>query len=136
MKTFSISPSAYSQIKEHLDPGACKKIAAIKLLRRETQSGLKEAKEAIERMQHDLFGGNYPQAARTAAKVVAGPLIKRVIVDYGQGEVEVDLENMELRALMEMQSIGLDACGEILELVETLKAYAGGKKIGVISESR
>jgi hypothetical protein len=136
MKTFNISPSAYSQIKKHLDPGACKKIAAIKLLRKEAKAGLKEAKEAIEKLQHDEFGGNYPHASRVASKIIVGPMIKRLIVDYGQGEVEVDLETMELRALMEMQSIGLDACGEILELVETLKAYAAGKKIGVISESR
>ena len=134
MKVFSINPAAYRQIKKHLDNSSPKKIAAIKLLRKETQAGLKEAKESIEKIQHDEFGGNYPHASRVARKVISGPRLKRLIVDYGEGEIEVNLETMELKALMEMETIGLDACGEILELVETLKAYASGNKIGRIYE--
>ena len=136
MKIFTINPSIYSQIKEHLTSSQPRKIAAIKALRKETSSGLKEAKDAIEKLQHDQFGGHYPNASKEGHQIIVGPLIKRVVVDYGDGEIEVDLESMELRALMEMQSIGLDACAEILDLVEALKAYAKGAKIGVINGSR
>jgi hypothetical protein len=136
MKIFSINPSAYMQIKEHLaHPGGAKKIAAIKLLRLETKAGLKEAKEAIEKMQHEEFGGNYPHASKVAHKIIVGPLIKRLVIDYGTGEFEVDIETLELKALMEMQTIGLERCGEILELVSALKAFSLGKKIKVDDES-
>jgi len=43
---------------------------------------------------------------------------------------------MQMQGLMQMQKIGLEACGEILDLVDTLTAFANGRKIGVIDESR
>jgi len=41
---------------------------------------------------------------------------------------------MQMRALVEMSAIGLDACADILDLVNTLKAFSDGKRIGVLEE--
>ena len=43
---------------------------------------------------------------------------------------------MQLKALMDMQTIGLDACADILDLVSALNAYENGEKIGVIDEDQ
>ena len=132
-KSFRVSALAYNKIMSDLGhSGGPKKISAIKILRKETNAGLKEAKEAIEKIQHEEFGGNYPHASSTARPVFAGPAIKKLIVDFGQGDIEVDLEEMQMKALMEMQIIGLDAARDILDLVEALEAYSSGKKIGVV----
>ncbi len=131
---FRVNPEIYRSIVEHIEKG--RKISAIKALRCETKAGLKEAKEAIERMQHEKNIGHYPTAAERAKKIHCGPLIKRVILDYGTGELEVDLETMELKALMDMQAIGLEACGEVLELVKILQAFGVGRKVEVLDETR
>ena len=132
MSFLRVSAPAYVQILDDLKKK--KKISAIKLLRRECNAGLKEAKEAIEKIQHEQGHGQYPNAARNAAKVIVGPVIKKITCDFGEGDIEVDLENMQLVALMQMQKIGLDACGDILDLVQTLQAFANGKRIGVLNE--
>ncbi len=124
----------YRLIGEYLEAG--KKIKAIKALRIETKAGLKEAKEAIEKMQHERNMGHYPNAAENADSIHCGTLVKRIVLDYGTGDFEVDIESMELRALMDMQTIGLEVCGDVLELVSILKAFAAGKKIEVIDENR
>ena len=132
MKTLRIHSATYAEIMEHLNND--KKIAAIKSLRRDRDCGLREAKEAIERLQGEKFGKNYPQAMKEGAVLIVGPIIKKMILNFGEGDIEVDLETMQMMGLMEMQKIGLDACGDILDLVEALQAFANGKKIGVIDE--
>ena len=132
VKFLRVSVSGYTKIQEALQSG--KKIAAIKALRKESQSGLKVAKEAIERMQDEQGFQSYPHAAKVGAKVVVGPVIKKLTLDFGEGDIEVDLETMQMMTLMQMQKIGLDACGEILDLVAALEAFATGKKIGVIND--
>ncbi len=52
-----------------------------------------------------------------------------------EGDIEVNIETMELRDLMELQTIGIDACADILDLVTVLNAYESGKKVGVVDES-
>tara|TARA_A100001037_G_scaffold252580_1_gene236581 strand:- start:107 stop:505 length:399 start_codon:yes stop_codon:yes gene_type:complete len=129
-----VNADIYQQIVKDVERG--KKINAIKKLRAATHSGLKEAKEAIERMQHEKNLGNYPHAAAKAERILCGPIVRRLVMDYGTGEFEVDLETMELKVLMDMQTIGLDACGDVLELVGILKAYSYGKKVEVLDASR
>jgi hypothetical protein len=132
-KIFRVSTTVYAKIMSDLGhAGGPKKISAIKTLRSAAGAGLKDAKEAIEKIQHEEFGGNYPHASNSACTVVVGPAIKKVVVDFGEGDVEVDLEGMQMKALMEMQAIGLDAARDILDLVEALEAYSSGKKIGVV----
>ena len=41
---------------------------------------------------------------------------------------------MQLIALMRLQSIGLSACSDILDLVGVLKAFSDGKRIGVLAD--
>ena len=131
-RSIRVSTSSYQKIMGYLDSSNPRKIAAIKLVRSECSLGLKEAKEAIERLQHEKFGGHYPQAAATALKINVGPAIKKIIVDFGEGDITVDLEEMQMKVLMDMPVIGLDAARDIIELVETLEAFSAGARIGVV----
>ena len=129
-----IKKTTYRQLIEYLDNSSPKKIAAIKAVRNECNCGLREAKEAVEHFMHEKGFSSYP--SNTAEhKIVSVPIIKKIIVDYGTGDIEVDVEAMELKALMELQTIGIDACADILDLVSVLNAYENGGKIGVIDES-
>ena len=112
------------------------KIQAIKKLRGECGTGLKVAKNAVERLMYERSGDGFKTHSehQNAPRIIVGPIIKKLTLDFGDGDIEVDLETMEMMALMQMQKIGLEACGEILDLVETLKAFANGRKIGVIDE--
>lgn len=127
-----VKRSTYRSLIKLLDPANPRKIAAIKAVRSETKCGLKEAKDAVELLMYEE--GLSPHPIITQHRIHTGPSIRKMVVDYGSGDIEIDIEAMELKALMEMQTIGLDACSDILELVETLKAYESGKRIGVINE--
>ena len=131
-RSFRISTSSYKKLMDYLGSSSPKKIAAIKLLRSECKAGLKEAKESIERLEYEKFGKNYPHVVKTAAAIHVGPAIKKVIVDFGDGDITVDLEEMQMKVLMDMPVIGLDAARDIIELVEALEAFSSGARIGVI----
>lgn len=125
-----IKRATYLQVLKHLEGSNPKKISAIKAVRSDAKCGLREAKEAVELLAYEA--GYTTAPVTTDHKICVGPIIKKMIVDYGAGDIELDLETMELKALMELQSIGLDACADILELVAALSAYQDGKRIGVI----
>ena len=110
------------------------KIAAIKLLRSETGCSLRDGKGSIERLMHEIGVHQFPHAVKTAKAVTTAPRVKKVIVDLGDGDIEVDLEGLQLIALMRLQSIGLSACSDILDLVGVLKAFSDGKRIGVLAD--
>ena len=133
-KSLYISTRTYQEIVELLDTTTPQKIRAIKILRRETSCGLKLAKESIEGLMTKNGWGDYPRSTPGAAKIHCGPRIKKMTLDFGEGEIEVDLEAMQMRVLMEMQVVGLEATREILDLVETLEAFSRGKKIGVCDD--
>jgi len=140
MQAAIVGPKVYQEILNSLrDPTGPKKISAIKLLRREaaqhgpTGMGLKEAKQSVERLMHELNLGNYPGLSH-AATIVCGPRVKSLIVNFGDGDVEVDVEAMQLKVLSSLQTIGLDSCGHILELVQAIKAFSDGHRIGIIKE--
>jgi hypothetical protein len=136
MKNIKVNGKVYNQVLEHLNKG--KKIAAIKALRSDSGSGLKEAKNAIERLMYERTGESFKthEIHQEAPRIIVGPVIKKLILDFGEGDIEVDLETMQMMTLMQLQKVGLDACGEILDLVDTLKAFANGQKIGVIDGDR
>ncbi|HIL98938.1 MAG TPA: hypothetical protein EYG51_23980 [Pseudomonadales bacterium] len=114
------------------------KIQAIKKLRNATEPkcGLKEAKWAVERLACER-GIARPSTTThaDAPRIVCGPVIRKMILNYGHGDIELDLEGMQLKALMDMQTIGLDACRDILNLVDVLAAFSEGKGIGVLANS-
>ncbi|MAG26720.1 hypothetical protein CMI47_14355 [Candidatus Pacearchaeota archaeon] len=136
---FIVDPKIYQEIINDIkDPHGAKKISAIKKLRRaagtdDAKVGLREAKESIERLMHDHGISNYPNLGH-AATVCCGPRVKRVIVDFGDGDVEIDLEEMQLMALTKLQKIGIDACGQILELVQVIQAFSDGYKVGILKD--
>jgi len=136
---YVISVQTMRQIKELLKQN--KKIGAIKALRNgygdTSRMGLKEAKHAVERFS--VEHGYEPKTKYDVSgfpRLAVGPFIKRIIVDFGDGEVEVNLETMELKALMDMQTIGLDACADILDLVDGLKSFSYGFGFGGKNEDR
>ena len=53
-------------------------------------------------------------------------------LDYGDGPVELDLEGMQIKALSEMHAVGLDACADMLEMVDVFKAISEGEKVVVV----
>jgi hypothetical protein len=128
MKHIHINASVYREIKKLLTESVPpRKIKAIKLLRNGRGLSLKEAKDAIE---YEI-GDNRPGRI-FCARIVTQPRIINLTCDFGDGPVTVSLEDMELTGMMNLERFGLDACIEVLDLTSTLKAYAGGAKIGVI----
>jgi hypothetical protein len=140
MQAIMINPKHYQEILDFLKKGDPKKIAAIKRLRSAAQdfSGetlhLREAKYAVERLQHELDLGHYPLANTEGAAIMCGPRIKSLMVNFGDGDVEVDIETMQLKVLAQLPVIGIESCGQILELVQVIKAFSDGHKVGIIKE--
>jgi hypothetical protein len=98
-----------------------------------SQIGLKEAKLAVEKLAHDkaiseIRSGDNPDAMT----IVSGPKIIKVVLDYGDGPMELDLEGMQIKALSEMHTIGLDACADMLEMVDVFRAISEGEKVQVV----
>tara|TARA_R110001583_G_scaffold21333_7_gene81058 strand:- start:2175 stop:2621 length:447 start_codon:yes stop_codon:yes gene_type:complete len=135
------TPSGIAEMRKHLEED--KKIAAIKALRRtaippngEKMLSLRDAKMAVERFQYEtLHETRYKGSVTLGKPITAGPVIKEIVCDFGGGPVTVDVETMELKALSQLESIGLEACGHMLELCQAIKAFSEGKKIGVIGAS-
>ena len=135
----NIPPILYRQVLNFLKDG--RKINAIKALREgiadtNAQVGLKEAKLAVEKLAHDkaipdIRSGDHPDAMT----IVSGPKIIKVVLDYGDGPVELDLEGMQIKALSEMHAIGLDACADMLEMVDVFKAISEGKKVEIVDDA-
>ena len=111
-----------------------KTIAAIKIVRNATTCGLKEAKWAVERYRHEKLGEPIPVNSN-AMRIISGPKIIKLVLDYGDGPLEIDLEGMQLRALTELHTIGVSACADALELIDLLKAVEEGKSIIRIEEN-
>jgi hypothetical protein len=111
-----------------MDPANIRKIQAIKLLRNETKCGLKEAKDAIERK---FPGANVSQYPPHSDALDIRPLmaIKSITVDFGEGDVNLDLEELQMMTLVNMTQIGLDEVRRILDLHELIKAWEGTNDI-------
>ena len=140
MQIIRIDSNTKQQIVASIIAG--RKIQAIKILKTEGNKwlptekiGLREAKLAVERLMVEIGRANpgvraHPEAPR----IKCGPQIKQVVFDFGTGDIAVNLEEMQMTALMEMQNIGLDSCKEILDLVEVFKAIEEGKEIKIIDK--
>jgi hypothetical protein len=138
MDVIIVSGEVYHEIRDHLSNE--KKIAAIKRLRSALKGpdgkiyGLREAKEAVERMLHEDFGKHYPGAVKRGGRIMAGPIITEIVCDFGDGPITVDVEEMQLKALVQLETLGLEACGRMLELCQVIKAFADGKRVGVLED--
>ena len=126
-----VNSETYSEIMDCLRDG--KKIGAIKALRNYTGGSLKESKWAIDLLYNERFkrSAHYSHNPE-AKKILCGPKVIGVTLDYGDGPVEVDMENMQLRALTELGSLGVETCIEMLKLVDIFNAIRNGDSIHVI----
>lgn len=141
MKYIRTTHTVKAEIIDALERG--KKILAIKTLRSNSlgkeKLSLINAKKAVERLAYEsgISSVHVPHALPPeddAPALLCGPKVKRFIVNYGKGDIEVDIEAMEMRALMDLEAIGLDACRDILDFVDALKSFSNGHKIGIIDE--
>ena len=127
-----VPPQILNEI--HALASSNKKIASIKLLRSNALRGkldLRTAKWAVERLMHEAGIHNHPEAMREGEAIASSPIIKSMTCDWGSGPFEVDLETMQMKALMDMQTIGLDSVRQVLHLIEILEAFSEGRKITV-----
>ena len=139
-KLIICTPEGLQEMRESLI--AHKKIAAIKALRRtatpldpdEKSLSLRHAKWAVERFQNEVLGDKTSPVHPEALQIFCGPAVKEIVCDFGTGCVTLDVEAMELKALSQLNSIGLDQCARMLELCQAIKAFGEGKRIGVIED--
>ena len=143
-----VNTSQLTAIDQHLRNG--RKIDAIKHLRdlfrppgvgpnglpQPSSVGLKEAKEAVERREWDLdlrdaeptdcaLGAGL-RRGRTdgGSKIVQHQPIRRIICDFGDGEVELDMDGLSLRSLMGLNgSIGINDALELVDLYKRIKEW-------------
>lgn len=125
-----------NDVKNDLTNG--KKISAIKKVRNNSKPkprGLKEAKFAVERLEAEMGLKPMSQVSPEAQAIRPNTLIRSVKFDLNGGELEVDLDQMEMRALMGLDTLGLNEVARILDLVKILKAFSNGTNIRIDSVS-
>ena len=139
MDVIVCTAEGFTEMRDSLRAG--KKIAAIKALRRTAvpptgykSIGLREAKHAVERFVNEVLGDKTYQVHPEAMRITYGPVVKEIVVDFGDGPITMDLDAMEVRVLTQLNTVGLEACGKMLELCNVIKAFSEGKRVGVIDE--
>ena len=140
-----VNTSQLAVIDEHLRNG--RKIDAIRHLRGTDQPpgkdqfgypmpsriGLKDAKEAVERREWELDmhaadpgTGQVVRRGRTdgGSKIVKRQPIRRIICDFGDGEVELDMDGLSLRSMMGLNgSVGINDALELVDLYNRIKEW-------------
>jgi hypothetical protein len=140
-----VNTSQLAVIDEHLRNG--RKIDAIRHLRGTDQPpgkdqfgypmpsriGLKDAKEAVERREWELDmhaadpgTGQVVRRGRTdgGSKIVKRQPIRRIICDFGDGEVELDMDGLSLRSMMGLNgSVGINDALELVDLYKRIKDW-------------
>jgi hypothetical protein len=119
MQVIKLNPAEWAEVNTELAKGSAGKIPAIKIARQakahqivDPQTGrvsagvgLKEAKEAVEHymtangMHHPDGSLQWSGPGEPSAKLVPMQPIKRLVCDFGEGEVELDMDGMSLRVL-------------------------------------
>lgn len=90
--------------------------------------GLKEAKQAIEAK---YFGSDEAKAV-----AIIGPsfIVKSLVVGVcGEGDVELNIDELQFRFLNELNSLGLDQVQRLLELTEYIRDWQGPQSINPIT---
>lgn len=97
--------------------------------------GLKEAKDAVERREWDLgllhtdtnYGGTVGDRRgrpETGSVIICYQPIKRLVCDFGEGEVEIDMDGLSLRALSGLNgSIKISDAMALIDLYSRIKAW-------------
>jgi len=133
-----VNSTQLAVIDEHLRNG--RKIDAIKHLRSADQLpsriGLKDAKEAVERREWDLdlrdaeptdcALGAGMRRGRTdgGSKIILRQPIRRIICDFGDGEVELDMDGFSLRSMMGLNSgVSINNALELIDLYKRIKEW-------------
>lgn len=119
MLTATEMKTVMTLLSESSGGGYGKKIDAIKVVRGASRHstpdsfdpskmrsgvGLKEAKEAVELLMSDL-GMRTPDGTpafrpiNPSARIVPFQPIKKIVCDFGEGEIELDMEGVSLRVL-------------------------------------
>ena len=125
-KVLRMSTAAYGEAVDCLKGGH--RIRAIKTIRAATNCGLRVAKLATERLAYERqLTAHIPDD--DAMRIISGPRILKVTLDYGSGPIELDIEGMQLRALTELQTVGLEECSHMLHLVDIFKAITEGRNV-------
>jgi hypothetical protein len=130
-----------------LESGYSKKIDAIKVVRSasrhatpdsfdptkmRTGVGLKEAKEAVELLMADLGiigsdGTPAPRPSNPSARIVPFQPIKKIVCDFGEGEIELDMESMSLRVLTGLNgSMRIQDAMALIDLYQRVKGWEDG----------
>ena len=120
-KCLRVSGETMAQLRDLMDnsgKNTSQKIQAIKLLRNETKCGLKEAKQAVERKFQPSLGTN-----SEALDIRTLMSIKSITVDFGEGDVKLDLEELQMMTLVNMTQLGLSEVRRILDLHELLTRW-------------
>ena len=86
-----------------------------------TSIGLKEAKDAAERRWNEMnFGDPIILSANNVSRIASKNPIKRIVVEMGDGEVELDMEGMSLKFLMGMTTVGLSEVASLCDLYKRI----------------
>ena len=135
MNFIKVSRSQLASIDNFLRQGL--KIDAIKFIRETdrqppppgqsigfTSIGLKEAKDAAEQRWNAL--GMIPEiglCATNNTRLTSTNPIKRIVVEMGDGEVELDMEGVSLKFLSGLTTVGLSEVAALCDLYKRIKDW-------------
>jgi len=114
---FRVPAQTIRDVEELVQRG--QKIQAIKVVRDAARCGLAEGKAAVDRI-----AGVEPNGPR----LIPNFDIKSITLTTGEGEMTVDLEGMQLMGLMQLQTLGIDECRRVLDLVDRIREWQTGQK--------
>lgn len=83
---------------------------------------LREAKDAVELYMHRRGMDTYYSSSPTAVIVPFQP-IRRIVCDFGEGELELDVEGMSLRILSDMGSARIEDITSLLDLYKRVRDW-------------
>ena len=116
----------------HRPPGSHPQAPSIPL---PSTISLKDAKDAVERREWDLgllhtdtnHGGTVGDRRgrpETGSVIICYQPIKRLVCDFGEGEVEIDMDGLSLRALSGLNgSIKISGAVALIDLYSRIKAW-------------
>jgi hypothetical protein len=137
-----LTSEEWCRLNELLRFGAVNKIESVKLVKAAKQHqeadpitgqlrsgvGLREAKEAVEhymssRGMKNADGSEPWSGGEPSARIVPFQPIRRIVIDMGEGEVEVDMDGMSLKFLSTMTTLKLEDVSKLVDLYNRVKDW-------------